>query len=181
MEFSFDTETTSLDFNQAELVGFSLSYKEHQSYYCPLNHNSIDKVNLPFNESMDLLKELFENDSLTVIGQNLKYDINVLKKYSLKISCNVEDTMLMSYVLNSGGKHDLDTLSSKFLDHKPISYEDVTGKGKDQISFADVEISKAVEYACEDSDITYLYIRNYIQIFREIQNFYLSIEILKLS
>ena len=155
-EFSFDTETTSLDFNQAELVGFSLSYKEHQSHYCPLNHNSTDKVNLPFNDSIDLLKELFENDGLTVVGQNLKYDINVLKKYALKITCNLEDTMLMSYVLNSGGKHDLDTLSLKFLDHKPISYEDVTGKGKDQISFADVEISRAVEYACEDSDITYL-------------------------
>ena len=113
-------------------------------------------MNLPFNDSIDLLKELFENDGLTVVGQNLKYDINVLKKYALKITCNVEDTMLMSYVLNSGGKHDLDTLSLKFLDHKPISYEDVTGKGKDQISFADVEISRAVEYACEDSDITYL-------------------------
>ena len=68
----------------------------------------------------------------------------------------MEDTMLMSYVLNSSGKHDLETLAIKFLDHKPISYEDVAGKGKDQISFADVDILKATEYACEDSDLTFL-------------------------
>ena len=132
--------------------------EEHQSIIAPESRTNTDKVNLPFNDSIDLLKEFFKNDGLTIMGQNLKYDINVLKKYAivLKITCNVEDTMLMSYVLNSSGKHDLDTLSLKFLDHKPISYEDVTGKGKDQISFADVEISRAVEYACEDSDITYL-------------------------
>ena len=154
--FSFDTETTSLDFNQAELVGFSISYKEDQSFYCPLNHNSVDTINIPFEETIAVLKELFEDKKLTVIGQNIKYDINVLKKYKIKFKNKIQDTMLMSYVLNSGGKHDLDTLSSKYLNHKPISYEDVTGKGKDQISFADVDISKAVEYACEDADLTYL-------------------------
>ena len=115
------------------------------------------------------------------MGQNLKYDINVLKKYGLKITCNIEDTMLMSYVLNSGGKHDLDTLSLKFLDHKPISYEDVTGKGKDQISFADVDILKAVEYACEDSDITYLLYKKLSSSLSRDKNFYRSIGILKSS
>ena len=153
--YTFDTETTSLDFNQAELVGFSISYRANQSFYCPLAHNSADKVNLPFKESIDSLKSLLDNNEITVIGQNLKYDINVLRKYSLDFKNNIEDTMLMSYVLNSGGKHDLDTLASKYLNEKTISYEEVTGKGKDQISFADVDISRAVEYACEDSDLTY--------------------------
>ena len=154
--YSFDTETTSLDFHKAELVGFSLSYKNNLSFYCPLSHNSADDINLPFDDTLDILRELLEDKSLTVIGQNLKYDINVLKKYSVIFKNRIEDTMLMSYVLSSSGKHDMDTLSSKFLDHKPISYESVAGKGKDQISFADVEISKAVEYACEDADLTFL-------------------------
>ena len=148
--------TTSLDFHKAELVGFSLSYKNNLSFYCPLSHNSADDINLPFDDTLDILRELLEDKSLTVIGQNLKYDINVLKKYSVIFKNRIEDTMLMSYVISSSGKHDMDTLSSKFLDHKPISYESVAGKGKDQISFADVEISKAVEYACEDADLTFL-------------------------
>ena len=154
--YSFDTETTSLDFHKAELVGFSLSYKNNSSFYCPLSHNSADDINLPFDDTLDIIRELLEDKSLTVIGQNLKYDINVLKKYSVIFKNKIEDTMLMSYVISSSGKHDMDTLSSKFLDHKPISYENVAGKGKDQISFADVEISKAVEYACEDADLTFL-------------------------
>ena len=144
------------DSHKAELVGFSLSYKNNSSFYCPLSHNSADDINLPFDDTLDIIKELLEDRSLTVIGQNLKYDINVLKKYSIIFKNRIEDTMLMSYVLSSSGKHDMDTLSSKFLDHKPISYESVAGKGKDQISFADVEISKAVEYACEDADLTFL-------------------------
>ena len=133
-----------------------MSYKNNSSFYCPLSHNSADDINLPFDDTLDILRELLEDKSLTVIGQNLKYDINVLKKYSVNFKNRIEDTMLMSYVISSSGKHDMDTLSSKFLDHKPISYESVAGKGKDQISFADVEISKAVEYACEDADLTFL-------------------------
>ena len=154
--FSFDTETTSLDFNEAELVGFSISYKDNNGFYCPLAHNDASDKNLPFDETINILKQLFQNKELTVIGQNLKYDMNVVKKYSINFNTSVEDTMLMSYVLNSSGKHDLGTLSSKFLDHEAISYEDVVGKGKDQITFADVEIDKAVTYACEDSDLTFL-------------------------
>jgi len=153
--FSFDTETSSLDFNDAELVGFSISWQKDQAFYCPLNHNTSSEINLPFDRTIDLLKNLFLDDKLTVIGQNIKYDMNVLKKYSIFFETSIEDTMLMSYVLNSGGKHDLNTLSSKFLDHIPITYEDVVGHGKDQISFADVEIDRAVTYACEDSDLTY--------------------------
>ncbi len=133
-----------------------MSYKNNSSFYCPLSHNSADDINLPFDDTLDILRELLEDKSLTVIGQNLKYDINVLKKYSVIFKNRIEDTMLMSYVISSSGKHDMDTLSSKFLDHKPISYESVAGKGKDQISFADVEISKAAEYACEYADLTFL-------------------------
>ena len=154
--YSFDTETTSLDFNQAELVGFSLSFTENQGFYCPVGHNSSEDVNLPLTEVLDIMRGLFEDEKLTVIGQNFKYDINVLKKYSITFKNSIEDTMLMSYILNSNGRHDMDTLALKFLDHKPISYESVAGKGKDQISFADVEITKATQYACEDADLTFL-------------------------
>ena len=154
--FSFDTETTSLDFNEAELVGFSISYKDNHGFYCPLGHNSDADKNIPFDKAINMLKELFEHKELTVVGQNFKYDMNVIKKYSINFKTSIEDTMLMSYVLNSGGKHDLGTLASKFLDHEAISYEDVVGKGKDQITFADVDIQKAVTYACEDSDLTLL-------------------------
>ncbi len=152
---SFDTETSSLDFNEAELIGFSISWEKDQAFYCPLNHNTSSGINLPFDQTVDLIKNLFLDDKLTVIGQNIKYDMNILKKYSIFFKTFIEDTMLMSYVLNSGGKHDLNTLSYKFLNHTPITYEDVVGRGKDQISFADVEIDKAVIYACEDADLTY--------------------------
>jgi len=154
--FSFDTETTSLDFNEAELVGFSISYMDNHGFYCPLGHNSDADKNIPFDKAIKMLKELFEHKELTVVGQNFKYDMNVVKKYSINFKTSIEDTMLMSYVLNSGGKHDLGTLASKFLDHEAISYEDVVGKGKDQITFADVDMQKAVIYACEDSDLTLL-------------------------
>ena len=178
--YSFDTETTSLDFNQAELVGFSLSFKENQSFYCPVGHYSVDAVNLPLYDALDIIKELFEDDKLRVVGQNFKYDINVLKKYSVSFKNSIEDTMLMSYVLNSSGKHDMDTLAQKFLEHKPISYETVTGKGKDQISFADVEISQATEYACEDADLTFLLFKKLDSILKKdkkLHNVYKKIEI----
>jgi DNA polymerase-1 len=154
--FAFDTETTSLDFNEAELVGFSISYKRDHGFYFPLRHNCTSQSNLPFDETISILQELFKDKNITVIGQNFKYDINVMKKYSIEVLSSVEDTMLMSYVINSSGKHDLGTLSSVFLDHVVISYEDVVGKGKDQISFADIDLDKAKEYACEDSDLTFL-------------------------
>ncbi len=154
--FSFDTETSSLDFHEAELIGFSLTFEKNYGYYCPLNHNSSNNINLPFDQTINLIRDLFSDKDIIIIGQNIKYDMNVMKKYSVYFECALEDTMLMSYVLNSGGKHDLNTLSSKFLDHIPISYNDVVGQGKDEISFADVEIEKAVNYACEDSDLTFL-------------------------
>jgi DNA polymerase-1 len=154
--FAFDTETTSLDFNEAELVGFSISYKHDHGFYFPLRHNCTPQSNLPFDETILILQELFKDKNITVIGQNFKYDINVMKKYAIEVLSSVEDTMLMSYVINSSGKHDLGTLSSVFLDHVVISYEDVVGKGKDQISFADIDLDKAKEYACEDSDLTFL-------------------------
>ena len=92
--YSFDTETTSLDFHKAELVGFSLSYKNNLSFYCPLSHNSADDVNLPFDDTLDILRELLEDKNLTVIGQNLKYDINVLKKYSMIFKNRIELSLI---------------------------------------------------------------------------------------
>ena len=123
--FAFDTETTSLDFNEAELVGFSISYKHDHGFYFPLRHNCTPQSNLPFDETILILQELFKDKNITVIGQNFKYDINVMKKYAIEVLSSVEDTVLMSYVINSSGKHDLGTLSLVFLDHVVISYEDV--------------------------------------------------------
>ena len=157
-----------------------MSFKENQSFYCPVGHYSVDAVNLPLYDALDIIKELFEDDKLRVVGQNFKYDINVLKKYSVSFKNSIEDTMLMSYVLNSSGKHDMDTLAQKFLEHKPISYETVTGKGKDQISFADVEISQATEYACEDADLTFLLFQKLDSILKKdkkLHNVYKKIEI----
>ncbi len=177
--FAFDTETTSLDFNEAELVGFSISYRENEAYYFPIAHNTFEN-NLPKEKVIDILKNLFKEKSLTIIGQNIKYDINILKKYSIVFETKLEDTMLMSYVLNSSGKHDLETLSVKFLSHTPISYEDVVGKGKDQISFADVDLENASKYACEDADLTFLLFKELsAELARDdkLDNVYQSIEI----
>ena len=153
--FSFDTETTSLDYIDAELVGVSFSTEPFNAFYVPINHKNSD-MNINFSVSFfKKLKNLLENKSNTIIGQNIKYDINVLKKYNINIASNIEDTMVLSYVYNSSGRHDLETLSKKFLHHKVISYEDVVGKGVKQKNFSEIDVETAAEYACEDADITY--------------------------
>ena len=153
--FSFDTETTSLDYIDAELVGMSFSTESHSGFYIPINHKNED-CNIKLNSSIrKKLKDLLENKKNTIIGQNIKYDINVLRKYNINISSNIEDTMVLSYVFNSSGRHDLSTLSQKYLNHRMIEYEDVVGKGVKQKNFSEIDIETASEYACEDADITY--------------------------
>ncbi|MDQ0473789.1 DNA polymerase I [Labrys wisconsinensis] len=159
---AFDTETTSLDALQAELVGFSLALAPGRACYVPLGHR--DKADLfgagllpgqvPAAEALARLKPLLEDPSVLKIGQNIKYDALVMGEQGIRIAPQ-DDTMLMSYVLDGGlGSHGMDELSERHLGHKPIAYSQVTGTGKARISFAEVPIDRATAYAAEDADVT---------------------------
>jgi len=152
-EIVIDTETSSLDAHQAELVGISLSTKIGKACYIPIAHKfkgCLKKENI-----VRKLKPLLEDDSVKKIGQNIKFDFIVLYKQGIKMS-SMEDTMLMSYVLDAGkNRHNMDILSEIHLEHKTISFKEIVGTGKKEINFSDVELDKAMEYAAEDADITY--------------------------
>ena len=152
-EICIDTETNSLNPHLAKLVGISLSTKIGKACYIPLNHKH--HQNLNEKEILKTLKPILEDVSVKKIGQNIKFDFIIL--YHRGISMNsMEDTMLMSYVLDAGkNRHNMDTLSQIHLEHKPISYKEIVGVGKKQIRFDEVEINKAKDYAAEDADITY--------------------------
>ena len=152
-ELAIDTETSSLDAHQADLVGISLSTKIGKACYIPIAHKfdgCLDK-----NIVIKKLKPLLEDKSVKKIGQNIKFDFIVLYKQGIKMN-SMEDTMLMSYVLDAGkNRHNMDTLSEIHLQHKTISFKEIVGTGKKEINFSDVELDKAMEYAAEDADITY--------------------------
>ena len=152
-ELAIDTETSSLDVHQADLVGISLSTKIGKACYIPIGHKS--KGCLKNELVIKKLKPLLEDKSVKKIGQNIKFDFIVLYKQGIKMS-SMEDTMLMSYVLDAGkNRHNMDTLSEIHLSHKTISFKDLVGTGKKEINFSDVELDRAMEYAAEDADITY--------------------------
>ena len=152
---AIDTETTGLDYIDTDLVGISLSYKPGEAYYIPINHHD-DTVNqLKLNVVLDALKPVLESSKNKIIGQNIKFDRNVLAKYGINISSIKNDTMMMSYVLDaSATRHNLDALSSYYLNYKTSTFEDVAGKGVKQITFDQVPIEEATNYAAEDADIT---------------------------
>jgi DNA polymerase-1 len=153
-QFCVDTETTSLDVIDAEIVGISVAIEEDNPAYIPLAHTD-GTVQLPREYVLNALKPVLENKAIGKIGQNLKYDYNVFKNYGITLHGIVSDTMLESYVLNSvGGRHDMDSLSLKYLGHKTITYEDVAGKGAKQLRFDQIPVQKAAPYAAEDADIT---------------------------
>ena len=150
-----DTETTGLDYMDTELVGISLSYQAGEAYYIPLKHedDSVDQLNLDI--VIKELRPLLEDSSNKIIGQNIKFDRNVLAKYGVDIASIKNDTMMMSYVLDaSATRHNLDALSSYYLNYKTSTFEDVAGKGVKQITFDKVPIEAATNYAAEDADIT---------------------------
>jgi len=152
-ELAIDTETSSLDVHQADLVGISLSTKIGKACYLPIGHKS--KGCLQKELVIKKLKPLLEDKSVKKIGQNIKFDFIVLYKQGIKMS-SMEDTMLMSYVLDAGkNRHNMDTLSEIHLSHKTISFKDLVGTGKKEVNFSDVELDRAMEYAAEDADITY--------------------------
>ncbi|SET67438.1 DNA polymerase I [Thalassotalea agarivorans] len=154
--FAFDTETTSLDYMKAELVGVSFCCEAGKAAYVPVAH---DYVGAPSQLSRELvlekLKPLLASDTLVKVGQNLKYDANVLAKYNVAITGPVLDTMIESYCYNSvATRHNMDALAEKYLDHKTIHFEDIAGKGAKQLTFNQIELEKAAPYAAEDADIT---------------------------
>ena len=151
--FAFDTETTSLDSMEAKLVGVSFSIKPHEAYYIPINHHD-KNIDISEKKVLEFLKEVMAESKFTIIGQNIKYDMNVLEKYSIKFNCKIHDTMVMSYVYNSTGKHDLNTLSEKYLNYTTIKYEELAGSGAKQKLFSEIDADKVTNYACEDADIT---------------------------
>ncbi|MBJ41261.1 MAG: DNA polymerase I [Gammaproteobacteria bacterium] len=151
--FAFDTETTSLDSMEAKLVGVSFSIKPHEAYYIPINHHD-KNIDISEKKVLEFLKEVMAESKFTIIGQNIKYDMNVLEKYSIKFNCKIHDTMVMSYVYNSTGKHDLNTLAEKYLNYTTIKYEELAGSGAKQKLFSEIDADKATNYACEDADIT---------------------------
>ena len=153
-QFALDTETTSVSPTQAELVGVSLSWAPGEACYIPVSHEVLEPQ-LTLDELKAQLQPLLSNPDLTWIAQNLKYDWIVLTQAGFDIACQLQDTMLISYVLNAtGSRHDMDTLALKHLNHQTIKFEEVCGKGKKQILFSQVGLEAARDYACEDADIT---------------------------
>ena len=161
--FAFDTETTSLDAMQAELVGFSMATEPGRACYVPLTHRAADGLDLegvkqvdqiPPEKALKQIKPLLEDPSILKIGQNLKYDGLLLKQYKVDVQ-PIDDTMLMSYALDAGkGGHGMDDLASRHLDHTCIKFKDIAGSGKSQLTFDQIPIDEAAKYAAEDADVT---------------------------
>ena len=152
-EIAIDTETSSINPHLADLVGISLSTKIGKACYIPIGHTFKGCINR--DTVLNKLKPMLEDVSIKKIGQNIKFDFIIFHKYGIKIS-SMEDTMLMSYVLDAGkNRHNMDVLSEIHLGHKTIKFKDLVGIGKKQINFSEVPLDKAMEYAAEDADITF--------------------------
>ena len=154
--FAFDTETTSIDAMRARIVGVSFAVKPGEGAYVPLAHDYLDAPSqLNREEVLEALRPLLEDPDQEKVGQNLKYDCTVLSNHGITLAGMRFDTMLESYVLDStGSRHDMDTLALKYLGHKTISFEEVAGKGKNQLSFNEVPLEDAGPYAAEDAEVT---------------------------
>ena len=157
--FAIDTETNSLDPMVADLVGISLSCKAGEAFYIPISHKResdvLVKKQLKLKDVLSVIKPYLEDSSIKKIGQNIKYDYRIFLKYGIQIN-SIEDTMLMSYSLDAGkNRHNMDLLSELHLNHKTITFKDVAGTGKSQVTFDFVDIEQAKNYACEDADITF--------------------------
>lgn len=158
--FAIDTETTSIDWQKAELVGVSVATTNYEGYYIPVGHTGDFDVLLDNQLDRDFvlneLKPILENQSIGKIGQHIKYDSHVFKKYGIELNNWHMDTMLASYVINGvATRHNMDDLARHYLGVNTTTFEDVAGKGAKQLSFDKVDMDKASDYACEDADITY--------------------------
>ncbi|MBT0728499.1 DNA polymerase I [Rosenbergiella australiborealis] len=154
--FSFDLETTSLDSQSAEIVGLSFATAAGDAAYLPVGHDYLDTPEqLNRDQVLAQFKPLLEDEHLAKVGQNLKYDRGVLLNYDIELKGIRFDTMLESYLYNSvAGKHDMDSLAQRWLGHKTITFEDIAGKGKKQLTFNQISLDQAAQYAAEDADVT---------------------------
>jgi DNA polymerase-1 len=154
--FALDTETTSTNPMQANLVGLSFAVRAHQAFYIPCSHNYLGAPEqLDLKIVLDRLRPILENPAIEKIGQNIKYDWMVLTRHGVNLAGVAFDTMLASYLLDPSKRaHNLDQIALDFLDHKTITFEQVAGKGKNAVLFSQVALDKAIPYACEDADIT---------------------------
>ncbi len=154
--FAFDTETTSIDAQQAQLVGFSFAIKPGEAAYVPLAHSYMGvPQQLPFEETLALFKPLLENPNISKICQNGKYDINVLERHGISLQGVNHDSMLASYVLNATAtRHNMDDLAQHYLNRTTIAFESIAGKGAKQLTFDQLQLEVAAPYAAEDADIT---------------------------
>lgn len=153
---AFDTETDSLDYMVANLIGLSFSVEEGEAAYVPVAHDYLDAPEqLDRDWVLEQLKPYLEDDNKAKVGQNLKYDASVLARYDIEMKGIKFDTMLESYVYNSvAGKHNMDSLALRYLQHNTISFEEIAGKGKKQLTFNQIALEQAAPYAAEDADIT---------------------------
>ncbi|MGR5502782.1 DNA polymerase I [Vibrio sp. DNB22_10_4] len=153
---AFDTETDSLDYMVANLIGLSFATEEGVAAYLPVAHDYMGAPEqLDRDWVLEQLKPLLEDDNVVKVGQNLKYDASVIARYGIELKGIKYDTMLASYVYNSvGGKHDMDSLALRFLQHSCISFEQIAGKGKSKLTFNQIEMDQAAPYAAEDADVT---------------------------
>ena len=154
--FAFDTETTSLNYMQAKLVGVSFAVEAGEAAYLPLAHDYMGApAQVDFDSALNKLKPILESEKYRKVGQNLKYDSHILANYGIELRGIARDTMLESYVLNStAGRHDMDSLAQMYLGETTIKFEDIAGKGAKQLTFNQIELDKAGPYAAEDADIT---------------------------
>ncbi|ASY75276.1 DNA polymerase I [Pectobacterium polaris] len=154
--FAFDTETDGLDTLTANLIGLSFAIKPGEAAYLPLAHDYLDAPEqLDRTKVLALFKPLLEDEKLLKIGQNLKFDKGVMQRYDIDLRGIAFDTMLESYVLDSvAGRHDMDSLAERYLKHKTITFEEIAGKGKNQLTFNQIALEQAGPYAAEDADVT---------------------------
>lgn len=170
----FDTETDNPDATQANIVGMSFAYKEHEAYYVPVYGNikrsrteaslfdapastkdkPVEKIGIEINEALKLIKPFLEDKKIKFVGQNIKYDYIAMKYYGIEIANMDFDTLIGAFILRPEGAHDMDSLAEKYLNYSPIPITDLIGSGKNQITMDKVDVEKASEYASEDADVT---------------------------
>lgn len=170
LEFVFDTETTSTDALNAELVGVSFSLNPHQAYYVAIQDSELssqnglfggekDKIHrligLPIEYVCKKLKPILENPRIKKIGHNIKYDILVLSNYDIFVAGELFDTMIASYIIRADGQHNMDDVATEYLSYKTVTYSELVGTGKDQKNIRDIPLQALADYSCEDSDITF--------------------------
>ena len=153
--FALDTETDNLDYMAANLVGISFALENGEAAYLPLQLDYLGAPKtLEKTTALSLLKPVLENPAIQKVGQNFKYDLTIFARNGIDVQGVAFDTMLESYVLNSTGRHNMDDLAKRYLGHQTISFEEIAGKGKNQLTFNQIPLEKAAEYAAEDADVT---------------------------